>query len=287
MLETRLFFPPSRTILETGQTNRAVEQLTNFLRLILFLSVFVVAVHAQQPSSEEDEELIKPTRPGIANPAEFQRPGVLQIEYGYDGNFPGDQFRSQQAAPLTFRFAPVERVLLDFNFDTVISEKNKMRMRQTGVGDTRAGVQFLALKDTEQRPGLAFAFYAKLPTGSSEKHLGTGRADYRVVVLVSKKIGKTDFDFNTAYLNVGREFGGNRASGGQAAFSVAREFENSFGIVGELAGQSEDDVQPKGIFALGAMTHKVSKRLQFVPECDLASTLKRRGSEFTPDSQSA
>jgi len=55
---------------------------------------------------------------------------VLQIEYGYDGNFRGDQFRSQQAAPLTFRFAPVERVLLDFNFDTVISEKNKMRMRQ-------------------------------------------------------------------------------------------------------------------------------------------------------------
>ncbi|MBA3633373.1 MAG: transporter [Acidobacteria bacterium] len=80
---------------------------------------------------------------------------------------------------------------------------------------------------------------------------------------MSKKINKTDIDFNAAYLNVGREFGDRRASGGQAALSVSREFENNFGVIGELAGQSEDDVQPKGIFALGAMTYKASKRLQF------------------------
>jgi len=264
MLENRLFFQSSRKILETGKTNRTAEKMTHFLRLILFLSVFVVAAHAQQSSSEEeDEDLIKPGRPSIANPAEFQKPGVLQIEFGYDGNFRAEEFRSQQTAPLTIRFAPVERVLLDFSIDTVISEKDKMGMRETGVGDTRVGVQFLTLKDTERHPALAFAFYAKLPTASSEKNLGTGRTDYRAVALLSKKIGKTDIDFNAAYLNVGREFGDRRASGGQAAFSVSREFENDFGIVGEIAGQSEDDVQPKGIFALGAMTYNVSKRLQF------------------------
>ncbi len=221
------------------------------------------ASSVRQSSDDEDEDLIKPSRPGIANPAEFQKPGVLQIEYGYDGNFRADEFRSQQTAPLTVRFAPHERLLLDFNIDTVISEKDEMGMRETGVGDTRVGVQILALKDSEQHPALAFAFYAKLPTASSEKNLGTGRTDYRVVALLSKKFGKTDIDFNAAYLNVGREFGYRRASGGQAAFAVSREFENNFGIVGELAGQSEDDVQPKGIFALGAVTYKVNKRLQF------------------------
>jgi hypothetical protein len=177
MLENSLFFQPSHKILETGKTRRTVEKLTNFLRLILFLSIFVVAAHAQQSSGEEDEDLIKPTRPGIANPAEFQKSGVLQIEYGYDGNFRADEFRSQQTAPLTIRFALVERVLLDFNIDTVISEKDEMGMRETGVGDTRVGVQVLALKDTERHPALAFAFYAKLPTASDEKNLGAGRTD--------------------------------------------------------------------------------------------------------------
>ncbi len=263
MFKNNLVFQSSSENIKNGENRKAAAKLTNFLRLVLFLTVFAAAAHGQKSSVEEDEDLIKPSRPSIANPAEFQKPGVLQIEYGYDGNFRADEFRSQQAASLTVRFAPHERVLLDFNFDTVISEVDPLKMRETGVGDIRAGVQFLALKDSERHPALAFAFYAKLPTASSEKNLGTGRADYRVVALVRKKIGKTDVDFNAAFLNVGREFGDRRASGGQAAFSVSREFENDFGIIGELAGQSEDDAQPRGIFALGPLIYKVNKRLQF------------------------
>ena len=38
---------------------------------------------------------------------------------------------------------------------------------------------------------------------------------------------------------------------------------DKFGIVGEIAGQSEDDVQPKGVFALGALTYKADKHVQF------------------------
>ena len=212
---------------------------------------------------QPDDDLIKPSRPSVANPAEFQKPGVLQIEFGYDGNFKADKFRSQHTAPLTVRFAPVERLLLDFNIDTFILEKDETGKREKGVGDTRIGVQFLALKDTGDHPALAFAFYAKLPTASSEKNLGTGRMDYRLVALLSKKFGKTDIDFNAAYLNVGRESSDRRASGGQAAFSVSRELQNDFGITGEISGQSEDDVQPRGIYGLGAVTYKVNKRLQF------------------------
>ena len=256
----------------------SVRRLVCFLCFTLLFITFVTVVYpqrltkstdntqsspVQQSSEEEEEDFIKPSRPTIANPAEFQKPGVLQIEYGYDGNFRSDEFYSQQTAPLTVRFAASERVLLDFNLDTVISEVNEMRERKTGVGDTRVGVQVLALKDTERHPALAFAYYVKLPSASSEKELGTGRTDHRVVVLLSKKIGKTDIDFNVAYLNVGREFGDERASGGQAAFAVSHEFKNKFGITGEIAGQSEDDVQPKGVFALGALTFKANKRVQF------------------------
>lgn len=46
-----------------------------------------------QSSSEEEEDFIEPGRPGVANPAEFQEPGVLQVEIGYDANFRKDSER--------------------------------------------------------------------------------------------------------------------------------------------------------------------------------------------------
>ncbi len=218
---------------------------------------------SHQSSDEEEEEFIEPSRPNVANSAEFQKPGVLQIEYGYDGNFRGEDFRSQQSAPLTLRFAASKRVLFDFSIDTVVSEVDEMRKRETGVGDTRVGVQILAISDTEKHPALAFAYYVKAPTASSEKELGTGRTDHKIVALLSKKVGETDIDFNVAYLNVGREENDRRASGGQAALSFTREFKNNFGVIGEIAGQSEDDVLPRGVFALGAATYKFNKHVQF------------------------
>jgi hypothetical protein len=231
--------------------------------LTAILLIFVGIANAQQSSDDEEEKFIEPSRPNVANPAEFQKPGVLQVEYGYDANFRGEDFRWQQTVPLTVRFAAGKRLLFDFNIDTIISEKPEMQQRETGVGDTRVGVQVLALEDTERHPALAFAYYVKVPTASFEKELGTGRTDHKIVALLSKKVGETDIDFNVAYLNVGREENDRRASGGQAALSLTRKFKNNFGLIGELAGQSEDDILPCGIFALGAVTYKFNKRVQF------------------------
>lgn len=246
---------------------------------MLFSPVFGSAVRAQQisisvtdslpsnssaqQSSGEEEELIKSSRPGIANPAEFQKPGVLQLEYGYDANFRAEDFRAQQTLPLTLRFAVSKRLLLEFDLDTVLSETDLMKLRSTGIGDTRLGFQALAFAETTQHPALAFAYYIKLPSASEQKGLGTGRIDHRIVALMSKKVSDTDMDFNVAYLNVGREDSIRRASGGQAAVSLTREFESHFGFVAELSGQSVDDVQPRGIFTLGALTYKANRRLQF------------------------
>lgn len=232
------------------------------LRLAAVILIFAANVSAQQSGGDE-EKFIEPSRPTVANSAEFQKPGVLQFEYGYDANFRAEDFRWQQAAPLTLRFAAHKRLLFDFSIDTVISEKPETGRRETGVGDTRFGVQILALEDSEKHPALAFAYYVKAPTASEEKELGTGRFDHKLVALVSKKVGETDIDFNAAYLNVGREENNRRASGGQAALAFTREFKNNYGVIGELAGQSEDDVLPRGIFALGALTYKFGKRARF------------------------
>lgn len=249
--------------------------------LILFLSAFflsIVTIRAQQliipttdslppgavqPQSgkQEEEKFINPARPGVSNPAEFQKPGVLQIEYGYDGSFRASDLHTEQTAPLALRFALTTRLLFELDLDTVNSQTDETGTRMTGIGDTQIGVQVVALKDTEKHPALAFAYYTKLPTASTEKGLGTGRVDHKIIALLSRKFGETDMDFNAAYLIVGREGESGWVMGGQAALAFERNFENNFGVQGELSGQTKDDVQPIGLYALGALTYKVNRRL--------------------------
>lgn len=263
---------------------RGVSHIAMLAPVLLLASIFaatVIEVHAQQqmlipvtdrlpaPSSvqqsggQEEEEFIKPARPSVANPAEIQKPGVLQVEYGYDGNFRADDFRAQQTLPLALRFAATSRLLLEFDLDTLASETDEAGVRMTGIGDTRLGFQVVALKDTEEHPALAFAYYVKLPTASEAKGLGTNRVDHKILMLISRKFGQVDMDLNGASLIVGREQASGWVTGGQGAISFSGQFKNGFGLQGELSGQTKDDVQPKGLFALGALTYQLNRRLQF------------------------
>jgi hypothetical protein len=233
---------------------------TRAQQLIIPITDALPSTADAQSKQEEEEDYIKPSRPSVSNPAEIQKAGLLQLEYGYDANFRAAEFRTQQDATLALRFALSSRLLLEADLDTVMSETDETGTRTTGLGDTRIGFQVVALKDTEQHPALAFAYYLKLPSASQEKGLGTGRFDHKFVTLISKKFGSVDMDLNGALLVVGREDASGWITGGQGALSFSGEFDNGIGLEGELSGQSKDDVQPKGLYALGAMTYKVNRR---------------------------
>ncbi|MCA1604458.1 MAG: transporter [Acidobacteria bacterium] len=236
------------------------------LRLTILTLLLPLAVGAQSHSGEDDHEgeapLIKTSRVTITNPAEFQKAGVLQLEYGYDAYYRARNFRMEQASPLTLRFAATDRLLLALDFVTFISERHHEHdPRETSVGDTRLGFQVVALKETPERPALSFAYYVKLPTGNEEKELSTGRVDHRFVALTGKKFGKTSVDFNAALLRVGRPHESGSTNGGQAALAISRSVGKGFGVVGELAGQTRKDVQPSGLYALGLVNYHVGHRL--------------------------
>lgn len=215
------------------------------------------------PRQEEEEE-VKPSRPGVANPAEIPEPGVLQLEVGYDSNFRAREVRAEHSAQITLRYSAAKRLLLHADVDAVTSETDAAtRERATGVGDTRVGFQVVAAEAEGGHPALAFAYYVKLPTADESKGLGTGRFDHKVVGLLSWKAGETDVDFNAAYLLVGKEGEPGWEHGGQGALSVSHDFKNHFGVEAELSGQSHDDVQPRGLFALGALSYKAGPRLVF------------------------
>ena len=108
---------------QNGARTKAAEvSWAKLLPLALLLVLTPCAPRAQQaalaatdslPPAEEEEEFIKPSRPGVANPAEIHKAGVLQLEYGYDGNFRAEEFRKEQTAPLALRLAAASRLLLE------------------------------------------------------------------------------------------------------------------------------------------------------------------------------
>src|SRR5256712_10851925 len=76
---------------------------------------FAGKVQAQDQNSSDEPDFIVPARPTVSNPAEFQRPGVLQLEVGYNANFLAPGIHLQPYMPLPVRVAVSRRLLLAFD----------------------------------------------------------------------------------------------------------------------------------------------------------------------------
>ena len=256
---------------------RSLKRLLPSLRLLALALACVCACGAARAQTqgraptaaggdEEAPDFIVPARPTASNPAEFQRPGVLQLEYGFNGNWHAPGGASAEDTPLALRFAVSRRLLLEFDGDTPVSQAAGGQ-RTTGAGDTQLGLQIVLRHESASRPGVAFAYYAKLPTADADKGLGTGRVDHSLLALVSKKSRGTVFDFNAVYLLAGRTTEAGHASSAQAALAASRNVTERVGWQGEVSGFTRNDAQPGAAFGLGVVTYQVNRRLVF--DCGL------------------
>ncbi len=240
-----------------------VTNSVNKLWALLILSLCsggVAGAQTQPAPAATETPFIVPARPTFSNPAEFQRPGVLQLESGYNANFHAFGVNNEQDTPIAVRFAVSSRVLVEADIDAVISQR-ALNQRVTGFGDCQFGVQFVLLHEHETSPGVALAYYIKAPTASDSKGLGTGRVDHNFIALVSKTFDKTTVDFNAIYLLAGRTSRNGHASSGQGAFAVSQGLTKRFGVQGEISGFSKNDEQPGAMVGLAVATYQVSERL--------------------------
>jgi Putative MetA-pathway of phenol degradation len=214
-------------------------------------------------SASDEPQAVKPKRPRVAHPAEFQGPGVLQLEYGFDGNYRSKDLLADQAASLTLSLSVLDRLEAEFDLDTLAMQTDRSGVRWRGIGDAYFGFQLTTLEDTRQHPSLAFAYFVKLPLASEAKGLGSGRVDHKIVGLMSRKVGATDIDFNAAMLVNGREHKNGWLTGSQFALGFSRDLKQGFGVQGELSHQNLDTDQPRGTFALGALNYKANWRIIF------------------------
>ena len=233
------------------------------LALLTGFGIIASGQTSSSPPADDEPDFIVPARPTFSNPAEFQKAGVLQLEFGYNANFHGAGLRAEHDNPMALRFAASNRVLLEFDSDNVISQHPEPGKVTTGFGDTQLGIQTVLEHEHGSRPGIAFAYYIKLPTADSSKGLGTGRVDHDFTAFISKKLGETTVDFNVIYLLAGRTTRSGHASSGQAAIAASRNVSKRFGVQGEISGFSRNDAQPGATFGLGVVTFQVNRRLVF------------------------
>ena len=250
------------TVLINGSIRQRSGLATRFFLLTCVAVVSVVVANGQTPSSPpvDEPEFIVPARPTVSNPAEFQRPGVLQIEYGYNANFHANGVSVAQDTPLALRFAISRRVLVELDTDSPISQTVIGGVRTTGMGDTQLGIQTVLQHESQSRPGVAVAYYIKFPTARSTQGLGTGRVDHTLLALLSKKINRTTVDFNAMYLLVGRAVQEGYVSSGLAALAVSHNVTDQFGVQGEISGFSRTDMLPGGVLGIGVVTYQISRR---------------------------
>lgn len=226
------------------------------------------------PSSKKDNEgkveqalekifRIKSHKASVSNPADFNTPGVLQVEYGYSGFYRGNSFRSQAAGTLGIVYAATERIGLEFDLDTVATQQDSLYLRMTGAGDSRLGVQIDIASASRQLPSLAISYFAKIPTASVSKNLGTGRVDHMVTAIFSKKIGKFNFDFNSGFLINGKQGEKGFVTGGQFAIGVGRDVTKKINLQAEIYGESKDADEPQGLFAAGIFDYQLNERISF------------------------
>jgi hypothetical protein len=229
------------------------------LTLLLLTLPSVARAQAPDQSAPDEPDFIVPARPTVSNPAEFQRPGVLQLELGYNANFHAPDVNTEQDMPLALRFAVSRRLLLEFDGDSP-SSQTVDGLRTTGMGDTQLGVQVVLQHENESHPGVSLAYYLKLPSASSAKGLGSGRVDHDFIALVSKKIGGATVDFNASCLLAGRATGGGHGASGQGALAASHDLTRRVGIQAEISGSSRNDAQPGLMSVLGAVTYQLNRR---------------------------
>jgi len=182
--------------------------------------------------------------------------GLLQFEYGYDGDFCAPDADRDQAGTATVIFNATEDLQFEFDFDTFHALTNNSSQVATGIGDAYISAQLTMLSEAQQSPSLGFAYLVKLPTANESKGLGTGRVDHKLEFLVSKKVKSADVDFNASLLVNGDSNTHGWETGYQLALGFSAELKRSCSLQGEIFGETLDTDQPRGLFVQGGLTYQ-------------------------------
>jgi hypothetical protein len=213
----------------------------------------------KQTGCYADSISANPNRPTVADPADITQYGVLELEYGFDRFWPGDDVRQTDLAGL-LKFGLLCDVELRWNMTSMLWQTDANGTRRT-FGDNWLGPQIRFYRQTKSVPSMAFGYAVKIPSASTEAGLGSGVVDHQFTFLASKDIRQVHFDFNASEFLIGRTTSGfDRFEEINLAFS--RVIHGRLQFTGEFYGNTRlNRVTPGFASTLWALTYAVTPRL--------------------------
>ena len=191
-----------------------------------------------------------PNRPTFATTALTVQRGVLEIEYGFQGD------RAHQNINGVVKFGIFNSLELRFAQNPIEIDSGI-----ASTGDCGIGFKWKFLVQHQARPDVALLYSSTVSAATSQ--LGVAAIGHSVQGLISKDFGKEHFDFNEGVQFVGR---GAAVSGFDrnyfSALSWSRVVIGKWVATAELAGFSwTNSNTPATMTVLTAATYSVSPRL--------------------------
>lgn len=215
----------------------------------------------KQTGCYADSMAANPNRPTVANPADITQYGVLELEYGWDRVWPGEENTRQTSLGGLLKFGMLCDVELRWQTTSFLSHTDPGGTHR-GLGDNWLGPQVRFYRQTRRAPTLSFSYAVKIPSASTEDGLGTGRVDHAFTFLASKDIAQFHFDFNLTEFLIGRPQAAGFDNNQQANLAFSRELHGGLQFTGEFYGQTRLNAGTAGFASsLWALSYTIVPRL--------------------------
>jgi Putative MetA-pathway of phenol degradation len=214
----------------------------------------------KQTGCYASEMVANPNRPTVANPADITQYGVLELEYGWDRQWPTEGLRQTSTGGL-LKFGLLCDIELRWNTTSFLSQTDPSGVHRT-FGDNWLGPQIRIYRQTSHVPALSFSYALKVPSASTEDGLGSGKVDHALTFLASKDIAGTHFDFNVTQLWIGRSDAFGFDNSRQANLAFSHSIYRGMQFQGEFYGDTSlNRGTPGFVSSLWALSYTITPRL--------------------------
>jgi Putative MetA-pathway of phenol degradation len=214
----------------------------------------------KQTGCYADSIAANPNRPTLSNPAHVTQYSVLEIEYGFDRQWPQNGVRQSSSGGL-IKFGLLCDIELRWSTTSFLSQ-TYARATHTSFGDNWLGTEIRFHRQTTRLPTMAFSYAFKVPSASTENGLGTGRVDHSFTIAASEVVAHFNFDFNFTEFVVRRPTASSFDTNQQLALALSHPIHGKFQLAGELYGDTQvEPTSPGFASSLWALTYTVVPRL--------------------------
>lgn len=191
------------------------------LSTMILMLALAPGLFAGQPFEVESARLLVPGAMKIETVAEFQTSA--------DGR--------ETAIPLLFEAGFPHNWELTIEPVPYTSIQPKHSRSVNGPGDLEVTLTHLLSAETASRPAFAIAAEVKFPTANNDL-IGTGKTDYALLGIASKRFGAFDTHFNLGYTFVGSPAGANLGNIVNYGVGVSLAVQPKLSLVSEILGNT-------------------------------------------------